>query len=1106
MKKQFLAILIVSFQAFLTPVSAQLNSNNLTVYNELEGTVIHDIITDRMGVIWMATDNGLVRFDGYEYKHYDVDPNDSKTMGSILTQKLFVAQNGHIWIGSIDMLSEYNPDTESFKNYNLLKLTDFPLGELLLISTINEDLGGRIYFGVLSVSGIIGSNAVFYKDKNNDQLQRFDSPNKLEVKNVYKATADKLGNIWILAQNGFFRIDKNKNIHKEECPIDEFERDKYYSTIKSDAKGNIWITSSKDIHSILSVWNPSTGKMKSYPLKQLFTKEKESFHFIEMEIDSSGNIWIGADKGLIYFDLKKEQFEIVYKSPDIKSASNILICLHLDSFGNLWMGTPSQGLLRYTNRAVLKSYVYKKEDKNSITAGWVFKMFENSEGKIWMASESGLDVFDPATSSLTPYPSSVIMPGTLLFNGIGLYSPQEILFQTNQGYFLFNTKNRTCKKTILDPKLDKLYFLNLKNDSKGNQWYCTNNGAFLKIKNKKTLQHIDLNKLSGSNGFSNAVINIYDSPKYGLWLLTNNGLFLYNYTTNKVERYGFDKKKGDVFKSQDINSLYVDKEGILWVGTWGGGLSKYNIKTGKIKNYAISDGLPSMSIQGILPDEKNKALWLSTFNGISRFSIEEEQFNNFSVKDGVQGRSFADGSCVKTSEGLMLFGGNNGIAVFNPNDISKNSTPPKVFITDFKIDDISIYYEIDSIDINKKQTKNDFVLKYNQNSISINYTGIHYANPASNKFAYKLESYADNWRDVGAIRTAFYYNLPPGDYTFRVKAANSNGVWNETGASVHFSIAPPWWRTWWAYGVYFILLIIGIWATDHYQRRRLIKRERVMAQERELEQAKEIEKAYHELQTTQAQLIQSEKMASLGELTAGIAHEIQNPLNFVNNFSEVNTELIGEMEEEIDKGNLDEAKKIAKAIRENQQKINHHGKRADAIVKGMLQHSRSSNGIKEPTNINALADEYLRLAYHGLRAKDKSFNAKFETDFDENLGKINVIPQDMGRVILNLLTNAFYAVTEKKKALGDSFQPAVTISTKKAVKNLELRVTDNGNGIPAKIIDKIFQPFFSSKPTGAGTGLGLSMCYEIVTKGHGGKIEVESKEGERTEMIVTIPI
>jgi two-component system NtrC family sensor kinase len=246
-------------------------------------------------------------------------------------------------------------------------------------------------------------------------------------------------------------------------------------------------------------------------------------------------------------------------------------------------------------------------------------------------------------------------------------------------------------------------------------------------------------------------------------------------------------------------------------------------------------------------------------------------------------------------------------------------------------------------------------------------------------------------------------------------------------------------------------------------------------------------------------------MASLGELTAGIAHEIQNPLNFVNNFSDVNTELISEMKNELISGNTDEAISIANDIEVNEQKINHHGKRADAIVKGMLQHSRSSSGVKESTDINALADEYLRLAYHGMRAKDKSFNATMKTDFDETIGNINIIPQDIGRVLLNLYSNSFYAVNEKKKQVGDSYDPTVSVSTKKVGDKIEVKVKDNGNGIPQKALDKIFQPFFTTKPTGQGTGLGLSLSYDII-KAHGGEIKVETKEGEFAEFIIHLPI
>jgi signal transduction histidine kinase len=279
-----------------------------------------------------------------------------------------------------------------------------------------------------------------------------------------------------------------------------------------------------------------------------------------------------------------------------------------------------------------------------------------------------------------------------------------------------------------------------------------------------------------------------------------------------------------------------------------------------------------------------------------------------------------------------------------------------------------------------------------------------------------------------------------------------------------------------------------------------------------LEIAKEeIEKTLDELKAAQTQLVHSEKMASLGELTAGIAHEIQNPLNFVNNFSELSIELLVELKEEMENGNNDEVKALAEDVIQNLEKINHHGKRADAIVKGMLQHSRTSNGIKEPTNINALADEYLRLSYHGLRAKDKSFNADFKTEFDESLPKINVIPQDIGRVLLNLINNAFFAVSERNKKGKEGYKPIVSVSTAKVDDKLEIKVADNGTGIPENIKEKIFQPFFTTKPTGQGTGLGLSLSYDIV-KAHGGELNVETLEGEGlpageagTEFIIQLP-
>jgi len=309
-------------------------------------------------------------------------------------------------------------------------------------------------------------------------------------------------------------------------------------------------------------------------------------------------------------------------------------------------------------------------------------------------------------------------------------------------------------------------------------------------------------------------------------------------------------------------------------------------------------------------------------------------------------------------------------------------------------------------------------------------------------------------------------------------------------------------------GLLILLLVAGgLWRRNIYRKRSFVL---LQKQKQEIDNQKsKVEQTLEELKNTQSQLIQSEKMASLGELTAGIAHEIQNPLNFVNNFSDVNKEMLEELKAErikpIDERDDNLQNDLINDVIENSEKINHHGKRADAIVKGMLQHSRQSSGQKELTDINTLADEYLRLSYHGLRAKDKNFNAEIKTDFDESIEKINIIPQDIGRVLLNLFNNAFYAVNEGKSLNRDSYKPTVFVSTQICDNKIQITVRDNGNGILQKILDKIFQPFFTTKPTGEGTGLGLSLSYDII-KAHGGEIKVESKEGEGSTFIIQLPI
>ncbi|MEI8049183.1 MAG: two-component regulator propeller domain-containing protein [Bacteroidota bacterium] len=589
-----------------------------------------------------------------------------------------------------------------------------------------------------------------------------------------------------------------------------------------------------------------------------------------------------------------------------------------------------------------------------------------------------------------------------------------------------------------------------------------------------------------------------------VWLGTAlRSFFKYNLTTGDFKQFNLDKKN-KFSPNNTITFMMEDKEGILWIATLSS-LLRFDPETEKVEKFDQKDGLPSIQVNSIIEDLQGN-LWINTSDGISKLNKnaprDKWNFIRFDSKDGLQGSNSSAASWISAG-GNIVIGSNDGITTFYPGKI--NEIRPDIVIVDIKISDISLKSDSAVVKLEKSIMETDELqLSFTENNISFEFASVHFSRPEKNKLLYKLEGFNDHW--ISADRNfVTFTNLAPGKYTFMVKGSSGDGIWNEVGRSIRIIISPPWWKTWLAYTIYGLLLILFIFGIDRFQRQRLLQKEKEKARKLEIAQAKEIEKAYSELKATQSQLIQSEKMASLGELTAGIAHEIQNPLNFVNNFSEVNSELIAEMKDEIDRGNLEEVRSLAKDIAENEQKINHHGKRADAIVKGMLLHSRSSSGVKEPSDINALAEEYLRLAYHGLRAKDKSFNASMKTDFDESIGNINIIPQDIGRVILNLITNAFYAVTEKKQQMPSGYEPTISVSTHRVDGKVEIKVADNGNGIPQKVLDKIYQPFFTTKPSGQGTGLGLSMSYEIVTKGHSGELRVETKEGEGSAFIVLLP-
>ena len=588
-----------------------------------------------------------------------------------------------------------------------------------------------------------------------------------------------------------------------------------------------------------------------------------------------------------------------------------------------------------------------------------------------------------------------------------------------------------------------------------------------------------------------------------------------------VYRYESETNRFRELLSMQIPSVTdacIDQKNILWIAS-GMGLWHSDASWKQISRFQMpqTGAFLGEYIFAILPDEADN-LWLGSVPGIIKLNSDRDKKLYFGPRNGVDTRGISSGNpflseAIAGRDGKLFFlPSPNGYYSLDPTAVDNRPGQTRLWAEDLLVNNEPVYPGEEGPIAEPLMESGSVHLAYDQNSFGLTFSAIEYMTNLKKKITYKLEGHEDFWQESLSGQPVSFVKVPPGNYRllYKTPVHNSN-EWVEKSLSIQ--IAKPWWKTAWAYTAYVLVLITGLFYFDKFQKRRILERERNLAKERELEQAREIKKAYDKLEvahsnlkTTQQQLIHSEKMASLGELTAGIAHEIQNPLNFVNNFSEVSQELIDEMKEEIKKQDLGEVDAIAEDLKQNLEKIHHHGTRAGNIVKGMLQHSRSSDGKKEPTNLNALADEYLRLAYHGLRARDKSFNVSVETDFETDLPEANVVPQDIGRVLLNLLTNAFHAVSDRKKVAPEGYEPTVRVKTKITDNRVEITVRDNGGGIPDKIKDKIFQPFFTTKPTGEGTGLGLSMSYDIVTKGHGGTLEVKTKDGEGSEFIVILPV
>ncbi len=1124
LKKTVKVFLILLFSAHTVYTCAQQK-----IFNKIDlpgipanTYLLSSVIQDAQGYIWITTEGkGLLKYDGSQTIAYTHNDKDTNSITSAMLETLAMDRERNIWIGSLGGgMDKFDPTTNRFTHFWHKPNDPGSLSEDT-VTAILEDHLGNLWIGThagLDRYDQKTGKFIHYAYNAND-------PHSLSGTHVRVLCEDKEGNLWVGCGSPF----PNEESWKQEGGLNLLNRatgkftrflhdpndpgsiaNNKVRALLQDSKGNFWVGTAGDG---LQILNRQTGKFIHYYYDSTHPnnlsrgplyKDVSFDHITFIKEDTKGKIWIGTFlEGIVEYDpatkkvthhgytsqdgktiaadtltgFNDNQPWLAFVSKDgllwittltgnlynINPANNVLLsydkvyngnAFYKTAGGIVWIAT-SSGLIRKDEKTgIQKVFVHNPNNSNSLSNNVVYDMIPDKNGRVWIGTVgAGLDRFDPATNKFTKHHFNDSIKGT---------DSIQVLYADVSGNLWIGTQNAGVVK--IDKETEKvLLFKYIANDS--------------------------------SRGLVSNGIAFITGDRNAAWVATRYGLDKIETASGRVVHY---------LPANFISSVLIDNTGIIWAGTQDG-LYEYNSGENTFTRFKI----PGIEIRKVISLNKDKKdnIWISSTNVIIEIKNDRNHVRIYNADNGIHANNWTSNNDYISSDDEVFMGDATGYYHFYPDSIKGEVYPPIVNFASLQIGGKEVQAGKGSILDNAIYNIKEIKIPYNKSSFSIGFSVIDFRTQGEKKVVYMLENYDNQWHETNADNIAYFYNLPGGNYTLRVRATNAQGAWSEKTLAI--SIMPPWWQTWWAIALFIIALLAIILGFSYYRSVQLRQKNKLL-EEKVKHRTAQLQQSLENLKSTQNQLVQQEKMASLGELTAGIAHEIQNPLNFVNNFSEVNKELLAEMKNELNLGNTIEAITIANNLEENEEKINHHGKRADAIVKNMLQHSRSSSSQKELTDINKLADEYLRLSYHGLRAKDKQFNADFKTDFDESIGKINIVPPDIGRVLLNLYNNAFYAVNERLKQQPSRYEPTITAITKRIDDKsdnyrIELTVKDNGSGIPQKVVDKIFQPFFTTKPPGEGTGLGLSLSYDII-KTHGGEIKVKTKEGEGSEFIISLPL
>ena len=849
-----------------------------------------------------------------------------------------------------------------------------------------------------------------------------------------------------------------------------------------------------------------------------------------VQVDTEGNIWIAQSGGLSKLRHNHAAFQSfnarsqigerpILPAPSVSSVQPV----SGDSPCSIWAGTAGGGVACVHMDRRSSTYITAQD---GLSSDYVNALVLDSEGRVWVGTSRGIDALVPRGVALpagSSAPTATRIGGrdyrTVSFVGSTAHSAVELQMPSFDGaqgtvpalWFggarsVFGSFGDEWFRVGEAAGLPAAVMHAVAVDDAGHLWVGTRDQGLFRSNRPVTRTLLKELANGGSVDVSSSFARDVSGPLFDQFWSSSTGA-----ATDQIESLLWSEGTMWVATPAGLFALQIDVDG------------SSPVLAAHIDNNV---GLGAVHVYSMAVSPTTGSLWVGTNGGISEIDRSTMTvLRTVTRRHGlVDNEVWYYGSVRIDDQGRIHFGTAQGISVYDPR---LDSAAP----------------EISGIHLRRANLTRD---RQGHNEAQFEYAAMSFASEGSILYRTRLRGYERDWSEPTSEARIRYTNLPavfrPREYTFEVIASNASGEWTQQPLAYTFRVDPPWWLQWWMFLVYGGIVVGGLAGADRYQRRRLIAQMKARARlreaehraeqaateqeaaeararalqaendrkEAELTKARELELAYNELKAAQAQLIQAEKMASLGQLTAGIAHEIKNPLNFVNNFSRASVELLDELREELDAlaagGPPDAVTDLMSDLTTMAEKVAEHGERADRIVKSMLQHSRGSSGTLQEENLNSYVEEYVNLAYHGMRAQHSEFNVDLVREYDSGAGVVPVVSQEFGRVLINLLNNAFYAVHQQKKALGPSYSPKVTIRTHRNGSAATLQIEDNGPGIPESVRQRIFEPFFTTKPTGEGTGLGLSLSYDIITQMHGGQLHVSTEEGAGTTFSIELPV